>query len=131
MIFVDTGAWFARYVVDDVDHEAAVACFQSLNDRLITIDYVVDELLTLLKIRGHAEIAYAVGQPLLAGVACGLVHVEMKDIIRGWIVFSTHRKQGWSFTDCVSKAVIERLNIKTVFAFDEHFREFGNVTVLP
>jgi len=27
--------------------------------------------------------------------------------------------------------VIERLSINTAFAFDEHFRQFGNVAVVP
>ena len=57
MIFVDTGAWFARYVVEDIDHPAAVAWFETPPDRLLTTDYVVDELLTLLKMRGYAEVA--------------------------------------------------------------------------
>ena len=37
----------------------------------------------------------------------------------------------WSFTDCTSRVVIDRLSLPTAFAFDEHFRQFGNVTVVP
>jgi predicted nucleic acid-binding protein len=48
-----------------------------------------------------------------------------------WTVFESYRGKGWSFTDCVSRAVIERLGIGRVFTFDAHFREFGNVTVVP
>ena len=70
MIFVDTGAWFARYVAEDVDHSAAVAWFPSSPDMLVTTDYVVDELLTLLKVRGFANIAFSVGGKLLAGQVC-------------------------------------------------------------
>lgn len=33
--------------------------------------------------------------------------------------------KGWSFTDCVSYAVIERLRIKKAFAFDRHFRQLA------
>ena len=131
MIFVDTGAWYARYVVEDIDHPAAVAWFNAPPDRLLTTDYVIDELLTLLKMRGYPEIAYTIGAPLIAGEVCKLQHVEPKDVMRAWVVFSTFRDKGWSFTDCVSRAVIERLNIKTVCAFDEHFRQFGNVSVVP
>ena len=39
MIFVDTGAWYARYVVEDIDHPAAVAWFNAPPDRLVTSDY--------------------------------------------------------------------------------------------
>lgn len=131
MIFVDTGAWFARYVVEDMDHPAAVAWFKAPPDRLLTTDYIVDELLTLLKMRGYAEVDYAVGAPLIAGVACRLIYVEPTDVERAWVVFSTYRDKGWSFTDCVSRVVIERMDIKTACAFDEHFRQFGDITVVP
>jgi predicted nucleic acid-binding protein len=35
----------------------------------------------------------------------------------------------WSFTDCVSYAIIERLQIKQAAAFDVHFGQFGIVEV--
>ena len=60
MIFVDTGAWFARYVAEDIDHAAALTWFAVAPDRVLTTDYVIDELLTLLKQCGYAEIAFAV-----------------------------------------------------------------------
>jgi predicted nucleic acid-binding protein len=131
VIFVDTGAWFARYVIEDVDHAKAVAWFKAPPDRLLTTDYVVDELLTLLKMRGYADIAFTVGAPLLAGAACQLEYVTPTDVERAWAIFSTFRDKGWSFTDCVSRGVMERLDIKIACAFDEHFRQFGNVTVVP
>ncbi len=37
----------------------------------------------------------------------------------------------WSFTDCLSKVVMERLAIRTAFAFDQLFRQFGIVSVAP
>jgi hypothetical protein len=40
-----------------VDHPAAMVWFANIPDRLITTDYVVDELLTLLKVRGYPQIA--------------------------------------------------------------------------
>lgn len=84
MIFVDTGAWYARYVAEDVDHKAAVEWFSNVPDRLITTDYVVDELLTLLKVRGYPEIAFSVGEALLSGVGCKLEFVQPRDIERAW-----------------------------------------------
>ena len=97
---------------------------------MLTTDYVIDELLTLLKQRDYAEIAFAVGAPLIEGVACQLEYVQPDDIARAWVAFST-RDKGWSFTDCTSRIIIERLEIKTACAFDKHFQEFGNLTVVP
>jgi hypothetical protein len=131
VIFVDTGAWFARYVANDVDHSAAVSWFANAPDRLLTTDYVIDELLTLLKQRGHAEIAFAVGAPLISGAACQLEYIQPSDLQRAWIAFSHSRDKGWSFTDCTSRVVMERFDINVACAFDKHFREFGNVTIVP
>lgn len=44
MIFVDTGAWYARYVATDVDHAELVDWFASAPDRLLTTDPTPDEL---------------------------------------------------------------------------------------
>lgn len=131
MIFVDTGAWFSRYVREDADHAAAVAWFSNLTDKLVTTDYVVDELLTLLKVRGHAGIAFAVGGAFLAGQACQLEFVQPSDVAKAWAIFSQRRDKGWSFTDCTSLAVMQRLEITTACAFDDHFRQFGNILVVP
>lgn len=46
-------------------------------------------------------------------------------------MFSTYQDKGWSFTDCVSRVVMGRLGIDTALAFDEHFRQFGTVNVVP
>jgi predicted nucleic acid-binding protein len=131
VIFVDTGAWFARYVASDVDHVAAVAWFGRIPDKLVTTDYVLDDLLTLLKVRGFANIACAVGDALWAETACAVEKVTTHDLEGAWHVFSTYRDKQWSFTDCVSRVVMERLGVTTACAFDEHFRQFGTIAVVP
>lgn len=131
MIFIDTGAWYARYVADDADHAAAVEWFANVPDRLITSDYVIDELLTLLRSRGENHIALSVGALLLSGASCQVEYVQPADVENAWTVFSTFRDKEWSFTDCTSRVVMERLGIKTACSFDEHFRQFGNVVVVP
>ena len=131
MIFVDTGAWFASFVPSDPDHAAAGAWLDANTHALVTTDYVIDELLTLLKIRGELERALEIGPPLLRGAVCRLEWVTPADVAQAWQVFATYRDKGWSFTDCVSRVVIERLGIATAFAFDVHFRQFGTLTVVP
>jgi len=37
----------------------------------------------------------------------------------------------WSFTDCTSKFVIAQLAIAYALSFDQHFRQFGTVIVVP
>jgi len=48
-----------------------------------------------------------------------------------WNVFRRFTDKAWSFTDCVSYVVMQRLKISTACSFDEHFRQFGTVAVVP
>jgi predicted nucleic acid-binding protein len=131
VIFVDTGAWFAHLVPSDPDHRSARDWFDQNTLPLVTTDYVVDELLTLLKMRGEYLRALESGSLLLHGEVCDLEWVSRTDVESAWVVFSTFRDKQWSFTDCVSKVVMERLRIDTAISFDVHFRQFGTVSVVP
>ena len=66
MIFVDTGAWFSAFVPNDADHVMADAWLETNTDLLVTTDYVIDELLTLMKIRGEFQRALRLGADLFA-----------------------------------------------------------------
>jgi predicted nucleic acid-binding protein len=46
-------------------------------------------------------------------------------------VILRYTDKGWSFTDCTSFVVMQRLGIRRAFSFDDHFRQFGTVTVVP
>jgi predicted nucleic acid-binding protein len=131
MIFVDTGAWFAAVTPSDPTHPHASAFLAANQEQLITTDYVIDETLTLLRARGEYRRALALGERLFAGDVAEVVYLTEEDVRRAWEVFRSYADKEWSFTDCASRAIIERLGIKTAFAFDRHFRQFGNVTVVP
>ena len=44
---------------------------------------------------------------------------------RAWQIFKKYDTAGFSFTDCVSFAVMEALEIKQAFTFDEHYDVMG------
>lgn len=131
MIFVDTGAWFAAFVPNDPDHAAADAWLEANVEPLLTTDYVIDELLTLLKIRGEFQRALRLGASLFAGEIAHIEWVMPDDVRQAWAIFRRYHDKDWSFTDCVSRVVMERLRIRTAFAFDDDFRQFGTVSVVP
>jgi len=131
VIFVDTGAWFAAFVPNDPEHSVADVWLANNTAPLVTTDYVFDELLTLLKRRGEFERAMRLGEPMLNGHIARFEWVTPADVKAAWGVFRHFRDKGWSFTDCTSRVVMQRLSIPTAFAFDEHFRQFGNITIVP
>lgn len=131
MIFVDSGAWYASIIPADVNHDAAKHWLDRNTEPLLTTDYVIDETLTLLRIRGYTASAIELGEMLLGGGVALVVPVTDDDFNRAWHTFRTFDDKQWSFTDCTSKAVMERLQIQKAFAFDQHFRQFGTVAVVP
>ncbi len=131
MIFVDTSAWVAASMSDDPDHVEANAWLKDNNEQLITSDYVIDETLTLIRMRGQYQRALILGEEFFSG-SLGVVHyLSQADILNAWDVFCRFKDKKWSFTDCSSKALMTALNIDKAFSFDQHFQQFGTVTVLP
>ncbi len=131
MIFVDSGAWFARVVEDDLDHAAAHAFFQQNEEELLVTDYIVDETLTLLRARGESKKALQLGELFFYADDVYVHYLSKNDIRLSWEIFLKFEDKDWSFTDCTSKYVCEKFEIVTAVSFDRHFRQFGTVSVLP
>jgi len=130
-VFVDTGAWFAYFVRRDPDHTLARKWVSNNNSQLITSDYILDELFTLLKLRESYAVAVAAGKILIEEKICQIIKITPDDFTRAWNAFVQFSDKDWSFTDCTSKMIMERLNISTAFSFDEHFEQFGSVIRVP
>ena len=131
MIFVDTGAWFAASVPTDPDHAAASRWLAGNTESLLTTNYIVDETLTLLRARGERTRALLLGESFFNDRLAEVYTLDESDIALAWEVFRRFDDKDWSFTDCTSKVVIERLGIRQAFAFDRHFKQFGAVQVVP
>jgi len=131
MIFVDTGAWFATVVPSDSDYPVASNWFSQNVETLITMNYVIDETLTLLRMRRENQRAIALGDSFFSGALATVHYLSKTEIQQAWQVFRQFSDKDWSFTDCTSKVVMASLNITQAFAFDHHFRQFGSVQVVP
>jgi predicted nucleic acid-binding protein len=131
VIFVDTGAWFAAAVPSDPNHGVAARWLAANSEPLLTTDYVVDETLTLLRARGERTRALLLGEAFFSARLAKIHTLDEADISLAWEVFKRFDDKDWSFTDCTSKVVIERLGIQQAFAFDHHFKQFGAVSVVP
>jgi predicted nucleic acid-binding protein len=131
MVFVDTGAWFALFVPSDPNHTRAVEWLQSNTEPLVTTDNCTNETLTLLCVRHEHRHSLEVGRLLFEEGSVQVHFLVPQQINRAWILFQRMHQAGWSFTDCTSKVVIDELGIRTAFAFDSHFQQFGNVVVVP
>jgi len=129
-IFVDTSAWYAIIDKNDRDHAVAVTKTEALDRPLVTSNYILDEILTLLKTKLGSTIAIPFGQKLWNQEISTLVRITEEDEERAWEIFRQYKDKGFSFTDCTSFALMERLDLNTVFAFDEHFIQYDKFVLL-
>lgn len=53
------------------------------------------------------------------------------DFVQACQIYKQFCDKEWSFTDCTSYVVMQRLKITQAFSFDHHFRQFGTIAVLP
>ena len=121
-IFVDTGAWYAFVDKKDPDHIHAKELYDNNTMPFITTNFIFDEALTLIMSRLGWAFAATFGEGLKSSNLVTLVAVTDVDEERAWQIFIKYKNAGFSYTDCASFALMERLKIDTAFTFDEHFQ---------
>jgi predicted nucleic acid-binding protein len=120
-IFVDTSAWYALVDSDDADHGKAVAFFSANTTPLITSNAIFSETVTLIRYRVGHDAALSFGRKLKESTFVRLVTVAQADEELAWDIFSRYRDQAFSYADCTSFAVMQRMKLGTAFTFDRHF----------
>jgi len=130
-LFVDTSAWYALLDKSDANHHAAVELKDSLVHPMLTSNYIADEVITLVRSHLGYEVAVEIGQKLWDESIANLIHVTPQDEKRAWEIFVSYHDKSFSFTDCTSFALMERLGITEAFTFDEHFKQYDAFIVLP
>lgn len=127
-LFLDTSFIIALEDADDQNHDKAILYWKKFKKephRLITTTYIFDETITLLKRRLGFVKASDVGAMLLGSSLMEIVHISQEDFYKGWEMFLKHKDKGYSFTDCVSFFVMEKMHVKEALTFDVHFRQIG------
>lgn len=121
-LFVDTGAWYAVVDKKDPDHNHAEHFLRNNKIPLLTTNFVFDETITLLRSRLGWSVAKDFGERLKSSAFVSLVAIKDEDEERAWEIFLKYKDKDFSYTDCTSFAVMERVRINTAFSFDSHFQ---------
>jgi predicted nucleic acid-binding protein len=132
-LFVDTAGWMACADAADPAHDASSAARDAALEAgrgLVTTDYVVDETLTLIRMRLGLAAAEAwwtqvEGSPRVRHEAIDALRAE-----KARAVMFRHRDKDYSFTDCTSFVVMRDLRLKDALTTDRHFRQMGFL-ILP
>ena len=130
-IFVDTSAWDAIADKGDVEHLSALKFRDEIvkKYRLVTSNYILDELYTLLLMN--------IGYTKALDFKQKLDHLSSENVLdiawidegmanQAWDAFQMYNvDKTWSFTDCTSFTVMKNMGLTEVFAFDHHFEQMG------
>ncbi|MCX7014358.1 MAG: PIN domain-containing protein [Candidatus Sumerlaeota bacterium] len=127
-LFLDTGYVIALEALDDRRHPEAVAHWRLLvphRPQLVTTSLVFSEIVTFFNSRGRHDKAAEIGERLLRSPSVRLVHVDADLFTAGWAYLKGHQDKAYSFTDCVSFALMEAEGLMDALAFDAHFERAG------
>jgi len=133
VIFIDTGAFLARYLRKDQHHHSAVSVWEKLGsgrENCVTSNFVLDETFTLLGRRAGYGFAVQRAKNIYASQSLTIFRPDRVDEIKALQFFSKYADQHVSFTDCISFVLMKREKINRVFSFDRHF-ELAGFHVIP
>lgn len=134
-LFIDTGAFYARFVGTAQRHDRATSVFKAIGDGdalyrpLFTSTYVLDELATLiLSHRDHEGATAALKRVRQSPTT--IVHPDKADFDRACEQFVRYDDHEISFTDHMTGVLAAERDIEHVFTFDpDHFRTLGFTAV--
>lgn len=127
-LFVDTAGWVACADRNDPAHAKCVTARDAqlrAGAVLLTTDYVMDETLTLLRLRLGLGAAGEWWQRISSSRRVVMVEVDhdlREDALR-W--FFRYDDKEFSFTDCTSFALMKRDKLREVLTTDRHFKQAG------
>jgi predicted nucleic acid-binding protein len=128
VIFVDTGAFVARYIRQDSQHRRARRAWADVDrsrSRCFTSSFVLDETFTLLGRRSTYAFAADRARALLGSAALTILRPDADDETAAVELFANFADQQVSFTDCVSFILMRRHRLERAFTFDRHFAGAG------
>ena len=128
MIYIDTGAFLARYLSGDQYHHEAVSLWheiKTVRESCLTSNLVLDETFTLRGRRAGYDFAAARAEKIYASKLITILRPTRKEEIKAIELLKKYADQAVSFTDCISFVLMKNKRIRRVFSFDRYFEYAG------
>lgn len=126
-IFVDTSAYYALVDNGENTHAQAQRCFQRLTleqATLYTTNIVAFETHTLILNRMNRKLAEQMLDRLYAS-STQIIRSTERDEQRAREIIRQYQDKAFSMVDAISFAVMQRLHLRNVWTYDQHFAQFG------
>ena len=133
LVFVDTAGWMAMADESDPLHRAAMRIRDKHLEKgglLVTSDYVMDETLTLIRMRIGLDAARTFWEQTSESPRLRWERIDARRVQAAIEWFFRWRDKTFSFTDCTSFVVMRELHLKKALTCDRHFRDAG-FEILP
>ena len=130
-IFLDSSAIYAEVGWRDPNHLRARSIERQLrraNVELVTSNFVVAEAHALILGRENRALALSTLHYLDSG-GVSVIRIDEEDELAARRILERYSDKDFSLVDATSFVVMDALSIRTAFAFDENFRQYGFVTL--
>lgn len=129
-VFADTSALYAVLDANDEFHaRASTAWISLLSDdaTLVTTNYVLIESFALVQARLGMDAVRALSDQLLPAVrTIAVTEEDHRGAVQALLAAD---RRHLSLVDCASFLVMRRLGLRSVFAFDDAYRDQGFTTI--
>ena len=126
MIFVDSSYWIAQHHVRDRRHaEALSLAAEHGHGRLVTSSAVIGESWTFFRRRTGYRVAMSWLDRVLAAPGIRIERVDEELEAEAWAWLRVHDERPYSFVDATSFALMRKLRLTDVLAFDGDFAAAG------
>jgi predicted nucleic acid-binding protein len=125
-VFIDTSALLAVLDADDANHQAARQSWESIitaGDTLVSHNYVLVEASALVLRRLGLDALRALDGDIVSVMRVFWVTRDIHAAAAAAQLAASRRSL--SLVDCASFEIMRRTGIRTAFAFDRHFSEYG------
>lgn len=128
MLFIDTGAFIAKYHSRDNYHQKTLDMWNKIQQyrlRCFTSNFILDETITLLGRRLNYHFAAERAKIFYMSKAFTILRPTLEEEVAALRFFEKYIDQKISFTDCISFVLMKKYKISQVFSFDKHFQHAG------
>jgi predicted nucleic acid-binding protein len=128
LLFVDTAGWMACADAADPAHDRCCTARDNAleaGQSLVTTDFVVDETLTLIRLRLGLNAARSWWDQLDRSTRLRWERIDTDRFEKARELFFQYRDKDFSFTDCTSFVVMREVRLTQALTTDAHFRQMG------